>query len=244
MRGRSRRERASAVRTPERLRARAPRSIRAARRPSRATRARRDPARARASTRRSSTGVRRRPRLRTRRGSDTRPARSGRGAREPGEYLGQPVVELHGAASIVRRTIRLDVARTAGLPSPHAISELSWGQTCRCGTRAGCTRPRPRPSCARPTPTRAGRTSAATATCATRSAGTIPLHSRWPMFDATASIGRLSRSSPSAYYPLLEPERLVEALAQLGGLALEPRRQSRRRPTRGARARRSRSFAS
>ena len=79
-------------------------------------------------------------------------------------------------------------------------------------------------------------------TASIRSSGTIPLQSRWPMFEESESTGRgcprraRARSSPR---PALDPVRLVEAPLQLGRLAIEaigelavgarPRARARRR---------------
>ena len=78
-----------------------------------------------------------------------------------------------------------------------------------------------RTSSARPSPTRARRPSAPSTTASTRSSGTIPLQSRWPTFEQSESTLR-SVAVERQRVVLARPVRLVEALLQVGRLALEP----------------------
>ena len=130
----------------------------------------------------------------------TAPGASGSLRSKPAKCSGSRYSK-NGAASRCARTILLASARRPACARPSAISELSWGQTVPLWYSTASNAGSSAASVRTPHPDQSGPDVSRCATCATRSSGTIPLHNRWPMFDASASTGRLSRSRPSAYQP-------------------------------------------
>ena len=136
------------------------------------------------------------------------------GAREAGEDLGQLVLEVARSRRTCACTIRCASAPAAAAreaPGDQRVVVRPDGAVVVL-ERVEAARP-PGTSSARPSPTRAPRPSAASTTASTRSGGTIPLQSRWPMFEqseSTGSLVRVERERVVAAAPV-DPERLVEA---------------------------------
>ena len=123
--------------------------------------------------------------------------------------------------------------------SPSAISELSWGQTVPLWYSSGLKPASAADIVRTPQPDQSSSPISPSTTASMRSGGTMPLQSRWPMFEVSESTRRLVAVERERVVAaaLLAPERLVEALAKLLRLRAPAGRQApgRARPRAPAR---------
>ena len=119
-------------------------------------------------------------------------------------------------AAIARRLLLEAVAAQA--PGDERVVERP--DRARRGSRSGCSGPRPRRACGRPSRRTAAAPIRCRATALAFDLSTMPLHSRWPLFEVSESTWLPSGvEGEREVLAVLDPEVAVEAALEVGRLA-------------------------